>query len=295
MRALLAAVLLLSPVLARASAPRSFRVLTLNIQLDANEGKTIPGIVELIRRSSADVVGLQEVGGSGPEIARRLGYNYAKVGDDTAVLSRYAVAASSPGPRLVSVSFGDGRQLRLLDLHLLYKPYQPYQLLHIPYDGPDLTTAAEAIDWARRTRGAEAQAALQELSSSDTADAPTVVVGDFNEPSHLDWTEASVRAHLQPLAVAWPQTSAFAAAGFKDAYRELYPDPVAKPGDTWTPTTRPDDPKDHHDRIDFVLFRGAGLAARWAGVIGEDAANADVIVSPYPTDHRGVLADFTLR
>ncbi len=278
-----------------AGSARRFRMLTLNIQLDANDGKTIQGIVDLIRRSNADVVGLQEVGNSGPVIARKLGFNYAKVGDDTAVLTRYAVTAHSPGPRAVTVSFADGRQLRVVDLHLYYKPYQPYQLLHIPYDGPDLTTEAEAIAAAKAARGADTTAALQELGSTDTAEAPTIVVGDFNEPSHLDWTAAAARAKRHPIKVAWPQTSAFAAAGFKDAYRELYPDEMAKPGNTWTPTTSPTDPKDHHDRIDFVLYRGAGLAARWAGVVGESAQTSDVVVTPYPTDHRGVVADFTLQ
>ena len=295
MRALSAAglLVLLLPALGCA-APRRFRVLTLNIQNDAENGRA-PAIAELIRRSGADVVGLQEAGDNGPVLARLLGFNYAKVGDDTAVLSRYALTAATPGPRQVTVAFGDGRQLRVLDLHLLYKPYQPYQLLHIPYDGPDLSTEAEAIDWASRTRGAETAAALQELSASDTGDAPTVVVGDFNEPSHLDWTDAAVRAGRQPLKVAWPQTSAFAAAGFKDAYRELNPDEAAKPGFTWTPTTSPSDPKDHHDRIDFVLYRGRGLAARRALVVGESAATSDIVVAPYPSDHRGVAADFTLR
>lgn len=284
---------LLLPVLGCAT-PRRVRVLTLNIENDADNGRAA-AVAELIRRCGADVVGLQEAGDNGAVIARLLGFNYAKVGDDTAVLSRFALTAASPGPRLVTVALGDGRQLRVMDLHLLYKPYQPYQLLRIPYDGPDLSTEAEAIDWARRTRGADVEAAIRELDASDTADAPTVVLGDFNEPSHLDWTEAAARVGRHPLKVAWPQTSAFAAAGFKDAYRELNPDELAKPGFTWTPTTAPNDPKDHHDRIDFVLYRGQGLDARRALIVGESAATSDIVVSPYPTDHRGVAADFTLR
>src|SRR4030095_4872449 len=36
----------------------------------------------------------------------------------------------------------------------------------------------------------------------------------------------------------------------------------ARPGVTWTPTTKPEDPKDHHDRIDFVFFAGAAVTVK---------------------------------
>jgi exodeoxyribonuclease-3 len=67
---------------------------------------------------------------------------------------------------------------------------------------------------------------------------------------------------------------------------------VAHPGLTWTPTTRRDDPKDHHDRIDFLLVRGLRPVA--VQIVGEDRTNADLVVAPYPTDHRGVVATFAV-
>jgi len=67
--------------------------------------------------------------------------------------------------------------------------------------------------------------------------------------------------------VAWPATEAFEKVGFKDAYRTIYPDEMKKPGYTWTPTTRHDDPKDHHDRIDFI-FTGAGMLPAPNGAYG---------------------------
>lgn len=89
----------------------------------------------------------------------------------------------------------------------------------------------------------------------------------------------------------WPTSRALAAAGFVDAFRAAHADPVAAPGMTWTPMTSDLDPKDHHDRIDFVYVRGGRVAA--AEVVGEDA-RFPVWVSPFPSDHRGVVATVTL-
>ena len=72
------------------------------------------------------------------------------------------------------------------------------------------------------------------------------------------------------------------------------PDEVARPAYTWTPTTAADDPKDHHDRIDFVMVNDDGGTVEQAEVVGEDAKHADVVVAPYPSDHRGVVATIKL-
>ena len=55
-----------------------------------------------------------------------------------------------------------------------------------------------------------------------------------------------------------------------------------------------DDPTTHHDRIDFVYFKGKGVKLNGAKIVGENKENADIVVSPYPSDHRAVIATFTL-
>ena len=85
-----------------------------------------------------------------------------------------------------------------------------------------------------------------------------------------------------------------AKAGFTDAWRAIYPDEMEKPGYTWTPAMKADDPKTHHDRIDFVYFKGNGLEVTEVKIVGENKENADIVVSPYPSDHRAVVATFTL-
>jgi exonuclease III len=133
---------------------------------------------------------------------------------------------------------------------------------------------------------------LAEVRAVRDQGTPIFVTGDFNEPSHLDWTADVERAKRCPAVVAWPSTLAVVEAGFVDTYRAVYPDPVARQGLTWTPTTRPDDPKDRHDRIDFVFASGAKV--RSARIIGEAEPAADVVVTPYPSDHRSVVAEVEL-
>jgi exodeoxyribonuclease III len=57
-----------------------------------------------------------------------------------------------------------------------------------------------------------------------------------------------VAADQQPVEVAWPTTLALEDEGFVDTYRAVHPDPVERPAYTWTPTTKPTNPNDHHDR-----------------------------------------------
>ena len=75
-----------------------------------------------------------------------------------------------------------------------------------------------------------------------------------------------------------------------DAYRATHPDEVANAGYTWEAIARPADVAVHHDRIDYVFARGAGLAVEQAQIVGEKAPEADVVVTPWPSDHRAVVA-----
>ena len=127
------------------------------------------------------------------------------------------------------------------------------------------------------------------MAAAGEADA-AFVFGDFNEPSHRDWTESAVKAGLQPLVVPFPTVKAIEDKGFVDTFRAIYPDAGAKPGMTWTPTSEPTAKDDHHDRIDFALARAKDLQVISAGIVGEKAPEADIVVTPWPSDHRATMA-----
>ncbi|GEP44924.1 endonuclease/exonuclease/phosphatase family protein [Brevifollis gellanilyticus] len=278
-------------------------VMSLNLWHGGDGGKQpLDQMVTLIRQSQADLVGLQETAGFAPqgkprpdrtaEIARRLGWHHVEQGGGTGIVSRFEIVAVTPKKWGIKVKLPSGRHLYHFNAHLFHSPYQPYQLLGIPYGkAPFLKTGEEAVQAARDTRGDEVARLLAEVKTILPDGVPVFITGDFNEPSHLDWTPASVKAGHCPLPVLWPSTQAVEAAGFIDTYRAVYPDPVKNRGLTWTPRTRVDDPKDRHDRIDFVFVGGPPFRVRAARVVGESPEYADVVVSPYPSDHRAVVSE----
>src|SRR5688572_16426259 len=263
---LLCGLLLTSPSV-RVVAAESIRVMTFNIWVGGDSGKQpLSQTLEVIRASKADVVGLQETHGhkkdgrspdNGRKLAEMLGWNYFDQGERTAILTRFTIITNTPRKWGVSLRLPSGHQAWMFNAHLMHAPYQPYQLLKIPYaDAPFIKTAAEAVTEARKARGEQVERLLSELKPALAAGLPLFLTGDFNEPSHQDWTQRAADSRKCPLAVEFPSTLAVTRAGMRDAFRLAFPDEVAHPGWTWTPTTKPDDPKDRHDRIDFVFVGG---------------------------------------
>jgi endonuclease/exonuclease/phosphatase family metal-dependent hydrolase len=286
--------------------PESVRVMSFNLWHGGDAGKQpLEQTIAVISASQADVVGLQETGGLAPEdeprpdraamLAARLGWHYVDQGERTGVISRFPVVATTPRRWGVRLALPSGWQLYLFNVHFAHAPYQPYQLLNIPYESaPFLQTAEQAIDAARAARGAQVARLLTEVGTVASDGLPMFITGDFNEPSHRDWTRAAADSKGCPLSVEWPSTTAVEQAGFVDAFRSVHPDPLQRPGHTWTPTTRVTDPNDRHDRIDFVFVRGNGIRITSARILGESQEFADLVVEPYPSDHRAVVAEVEL-
>jgi exodeoxyribonuclease-3 len=286
--------------------PGVIRVMTFNLwQGGEGGGQSLDQSVRVITRAGADIVGLQETRGEaghgeGPDeaqtIARRLAWQYVDQGEGTGVISRYEIAGQSPGKWGVRINLPARRHVWLFNVHFAHAPYQPYQLLGIPYEDAALINGADrAIEEARRARGHQVAAMLADVKALDDPGEAIFITGDFNEPSVQDWTPAVCRAGACPVAVAWPTTAAVFKAGFVDAYRQSHPDPVQSPGYTWTPVTAEDDPRDRHDRIDFVFARGDQLRVQRTQIVGERPERADVVVIPYPSDHRAVVATVTVE
>jgi endonuclease/exonuclease/phosphatase family metal-dependent hydrolase len=284
----------------------TIRVMSFNLWHGGDAGQQpLQRTVEVIRQSRADIVGLQETAGVAPEgqprpdraadIAKRLGWSYVDQGERTGVISRFEIVGTTPRKWGVKLNLPSGRQVYLLNVHFAHAPYQPYQLLDIPYENaPFLNSAEQAVAAAQAARGEQVRRCLAEVKSAAAEGLTMFLTGDFNEPSHRDWTTAAAAAKQCPLCVEWPSTKAVEDAGFVDVFRNVYPDPVKSPGRTWTPTTRLTDPKDRHDRIDFVFMHGTDARIKSIEIVGESAEFADIVVTPYPSDHRAVVADVEL-
>lgn len=278
----------------------------------ANEQKPVDETVAAIKAVGADIIGVQETRiesdpctaescpAAGESVAKAiadaLGFHFydQTASNDAlwanAIISRYPITGrATPNDLGVAVEV-EGRRIHVFNIHLDDAPYQPYQLLNIEYGPyPYLKTAEEAIKSAEETRGPALKLLFSDMDAAGDADA-SFVFGDFNEPSHRDWTEAAVAAGHQPRVVAWPTVKAIEDKGFVDTFRVIFPDPAARPAFTWTPTSEPTATDDHHDRIDFALVKAAKLEILAAGIVGEKAPEADLVVSPWPSDHRATFA-----
>ena len=278
--------------------------------LGANNGRPLEESLAVLRTAEADIIGLQETR-AWPEdctvdncamlsegrlraLADSLGYHYQEnvkegpaLSAPGAILSRFPIIENLGDGLGVAIHVA-GRRIHAWNVHPTDFPYQPYQLARIEYGSqPFLHTAEEAIEAAMEARG-EAVRRLLSLMASYPQPDMDIVFGDFNEPSHQDWSDRAAAAGTHPLAVEFPQSQEMETAGFVDTYRAFFPDELSFPGFTWTPMTEPGDPTDHHDRIDFIFVRGEGIGISDAAILGEASPPADIVVSPWPSDHRGV-------
>ncbi len=270
-------------------APVTLRVLSFNlwrggIQVDISRA------VEAIRLSGADIVGLQESEGRTAALAEALGWAHADPAHH--LLSRHPIF--SPGDAAagyVLVEVRPGGFVAVANLHLNSDPSGTAAALAgaAPADVIALERAARLVQVTPKL------AILQRLAGEGL---PVFLLGDFNAPSHLDWTAATVGARPQiRYPLDWPVSRAIADAGFVDSYRSVHRDPLARPGITWTPgypspRVKPEEPL---DRIDFIYAAGPATATD-SLLIGEAGGpEVEIAVTPWPSDHRAVLSTFHLQ
>ena len=203
------------------------------------------------------MIGIQEGGGfNGMLIGQALGFDYRWFGNDISIISRYPITEAI-GTRGVKIKLSPTQNAYVFDVHLQAYPYQPYDFR----DGI-ITTEAQAIASAQSTRGAATTTLLNNMSPALASGDPVFLTGDFNEPSHLDWTQEAAAAGLNfGKKVAWPTSTAITNAGMADAFRQLRPDEIGDRGETWTPGyPPPNSPANEvHDRIDMVYYAGENV------------------------------------
>ncbi|GKQ35436.1 HAD-IA family hydrolase [Streptomyces sp. A012304] len=274
-----------------AMLPRELRVLSWNLWLggtkvDDHRAKQLKVILD----TDADVVGLQETGGTAArELAEALGWHHHTAGQNLGIISRHPITGCLGDPDVgfygaagARIRIDEAFEVDVWTAHLHYTPYGPYEAA---FDG---LPAAELIAH-EEVRLAQMRDTLRRIAQSAGADRAVILTGDFNAPSHLDWPD-----------VEWPVTKAAEKAGLRDSYREAHPDPAADPGHTWSPvhpehedgSGRPEP----QDRIDYVLHNGHGLKALDSRTVvsGTPRAWPDVAGNDWPSDHAAVLTTFAL-
>lgn len=267
--------------------------------------------LESIILADVDIVGMQEstdnVSGSGiyqpQKLADDLGWFYRSgISGSLGVLSRYPIsdqtlAAGIARGAKIRVTGDPLQEVILMNCHLDYTDYGPYASEQSGATETSVLAVETTSD--RDEQIASIVAAMQGILANAEV-VPVLLTGDFNAPSHLDWTEATASTHHGVGNVAWPTSTAVLNAGMQDSYREIHSDPLAKPGVTWSPVFKGTEPQ---DRIDFVYFKGSRLqpiasevytTAVEATVGRWGAGTGPIVNNTWPSDHASVVTTFHL-
>lgn len=321
---------------------RELKVLQFNIW---QEGTVVengyPAILDEVIRLDADLIALSEVRNYDDiSLAGRLvkdlkdrGYTfYSQRSQDTGILSRYPIVKqealfpveNDQGSVTKAIIDVEGTEIAFYSAHLDYR----HCSLYLPrgYDGSTwkkldaiVTDTAVIAEYNLKSMRDEAiRAVIEDAEKEQRNGRLAMLGGDFNEPSHLDWTEATKDLFdHHGVVMEWHNTKALELAGFKDAYREVYPNPVTHPGFTfpadnplvdirklaWSPDA------DDRDRIDFIFYKpNAKIKLKHVIIVGPNGSiernervpdkTEDPIMVPkgiWPTDHKAVLATFELN
>ncbi len=220
-------------------------------------------IIEMIKKSDADIVMMQETYGAGSRISSSLGFYYYEAsstigavwGANISVMSRFPIEdvymieeRSNYGK---NYAFNNGGAKIRLSKHKKIIAFSNW------YNGrkpQDLEGALKG--WAKLVDNAD--------------NIPIVWAGDFNSVSHLD-DGVGKSGHSKLMTNA----------GFKDSYRELYPD--AKKYPCYSAPR-------NEDKIDFIYYKGARLKLIEAGKIIENFKGKNT--PEYPSDHLGLTSKF---
>lgn len=332
-------IVLLLTLFSSPSLARHITVLQWNIW---QEGTVVPGgydaVVNEITRLKPDFVTLSEVRNyNGTRFCDRIVNSlrekgetyYSFFSDDSGLLSRTPITDSltvfplqnDHGSIYKLVTTIDGQEFAVYTAHLDYLDDAYYNVRG--YDGstwkeiPIPTSVAEILERNDRSQRDDAIRCFIAEAQRDMERGRIVFLGgDFNEPSHLDWTRETKDLYdHHGFIVPWTVPLLLDNAGFVDAYRTVHPNVLTHPGFTF-PSDNPLVPEskltwaplsDERDRIDYVFFSPhPRLHAEEAVIFGPrgsivknhrtDESSDDEFLLPlgvWPTDHKGVLVTFS--
>ena len=286
------------PVLAQESA--SF--MTFNLW---NEGASVPNglnkIKDVIVETSPDVICFTEVHNYNNQdwtstIINALSsagqtYYASYVGGDVSILSKYPITNSA------LVYYGQGSiaifKIQLLSqpihvacAHLDYTYYAPY-LPRGYYGGTpnwnmidDGTGNPSPVLNVNQILSYNLQSLRDEqintfLNYSNSISTPIVLMGDFNEPSHLDWTAGNgLLFNHNNLVIPWQNTTTLQNNGYTDSFRAYFPNPYNNPGITWPSYTHQVGSTswtplaDERERIDYIFYKGSNVLTLYSSLVG---------------------------
>ena len=266
------------------------------------------------------------------ELEKKGSTYYGEASESTGIISKYPIVeqtviypyVNDQGSILKAVIEIENNTVALYSAHLDYKHYACYlprgysgetwQKLELPITNPDSILAAN-----RKSKRLEAiERFIIDAKNEIQKEHIVILGGDLNEPSHLDWQEETKNLWDHNGAVVnWDCSMVLYNNGFKDSYREIYPDAVNYPGFTF-PSDNLDVPiskltwapdADERERIDFIYYYPhQNISLEDVIIVGPSSSivrsereveqSKDKFILPpstWPTDHKAVLSKFKIK
>ncbi|OME93862.1 MULTISPECIES: endonuclease/exonuclease/phosphatase family protein [Paenibacillus] len=254
-------------------------VMTFNIRLGGGV-VSFDQTAETIRTAGADIVGIQEPGGNLAALAQKLGFYYAEGHN---IMSRFPII-NAHQREYVYIEVRPGKVVAMSNVHLSAYPYGPYDIR-------DGKSVHDVLSNEKKYHMAEMKSRFEVLPNLASRGLSVFLTGDFNVPSHLDWTNATKSNHYG-VSIQWPVSAKLQQLNFRDSYREIRPNPVTHPANTWTPGENGQiGTNEVHDRIDFVYASGPSTTLG-SKIVGENGPYSDIVLAPWPSDHRAIVSTF---
>ena len=266
--------------------------------------------------------------------AAGLSFQY-KITGDNAILSTFPIGEAAAMPYITKAVVTVGSvEIAAYAAHLQYQWYATYlprgygagvpsgEFAEFGWNkmpgGPVVDAAAVARVNDASGRPQVIARFIEDAAKERELGRAVIIGGDFNEPSTLDWTRRTSQLFdHNGVVLEWASTQALEDAGYVDAYRRQHPNPVTHPGFTW-PSDNPHvktsqltwaPEADERDRIDYVFHHpDSRLKLKDAQVVGpatsivrnqrvaETGKDQFLLAGiDWPTDHKGVLASYTVR
>lgn len=244
-------------------------------------------VIELIDKSGADIITMQEAYGSQNRIADEIGYNlntrYDK--DNLAMFSRFTIEPfksaepfkSNPG----IIRFPNGNKVFINNAWLRYA-YNPEYTSQFPDKGLDTKK------WIQED-STFSLVDVRNILNNDIAPnvddkTPIIIAGDFNSFSHLDWTDAAKDKHNGYGKIDFPTSIFMKENNFIDSFRELNKHEVERAEGTFAVIYG----HLQTSRIDFIYYQPNNIKAISSKIIRTSPEIDDV----WPSDHAAVVTTF---
>jgi exonuclease III len=225
--------------------------------------KFINQYIKFISKYNPDVIAFQEIAFRNTNntnntrnthttayfISNKLNYYYyeSKKKNELAIASKYPIQKIIDKKLYCGIEIKINNKLfRIFNLHLNDEPCTYYSLQNIPYNNtPNNLTPIEAS----KLSSDDKLPVLKNIMKYSNKN--TIIMGDFNEPSHLDWNKKAVKHNIIPCIVKWQSSSYLYYNNFIDIVRQKYKCNVRYPMNTCD-VIRNENIINPPTRIDFI-------------------------------------------